>query len=447
MRIASIKTKLLNSAKFRHLGEFFIAQTIVQALTLTSGFLFVRLLSLQDYAQYSVVYGAMSSASVLTDIGISGTLVSLVGVRVANFQLIADYVQTIRRLRRMLFIALAPVTAIAFPVVIAKQHWSSSVVMEMLLCLLTGVWFNAVSSSYGAALILRGDRKCYYKVQAVGAITRLLLLTILSLTHYLNAVTGVGTGVLLSIFVGTRFYLRSRALLSVRGTTNSQLTRQVIHLALPNVPTAVFYALQGQLSVFLITIFGHSNGIAGVGALSRLGQLFIFFSQMNPLLIEPYFAKLPADKFKSNYLIALAIGVTIIVFAITVSLLWPQLLLCLLGGKYRDLKQEVVWTVAGSAVSYVSGVLWIIHLAKRFVFWWTSGLTIVTTIAIQVAFALKSDLSTVKGVVLLGFTTSLAAIVVNILAGLTGIVKGPRTLGSETAVPNSTPIQMAVRSR
>jgi hypothetical protein len=48
--------------------------------------------------------------------------------------------------------------------------------------------------------------------------------------------------------------------------------------------------------------FGHAAAVASVSALGRLGQSFALFSRMTPLLIEPYFAKLPAHRVKRNYL-------------------------------------------------------------------------------------------------------------------------------------------------
>ena len=81
-----------------------------------------------------------------------------------------------------------------------------------------------------------------------------------------------------------------------RGSLAARLKRAIVGLALPNIPQAIFFALQAQISLFLITFFGHTQGVSSVGALARLGQIFVIFKQANMLFVEPHFAKLPKAK-------------------------------------------------------------------------------------------------------------------------------------------------------
>ena len=127
--------------------------------------------------------------------------------------------------------------------------------------------------------------------------------------------------------------------------------RAIVRLALPNVPQAVFYALQGQLALFLITYLGHTKGVASVGALARLGQLFAIFLQMNPLLTEPYFARLPKELLRKRYAIALLVAAVVCSFVAFVASAFPQLFLWLLGPQYSSLQLEVKLAIATGAVA------------------------------------------------------------------------------------------------
>src|SRR5947209_3896291 len=117
------RTKRFVFPKLKHVREFLIAQGAIQILTTILGFLCIRLLSVPSYAKYSVIYGVLGSFTILTDIGVSGTLASLIGERVGEAQIVADYVETIRVLRRRLFLFVAPLSAIVFPLLVARQHW------------------------------------------------------------------------------------------------------------------------------------------------------------------------------------------------------------------------------------------------------------------------------------------------------------------------------------
>jgi hypothetical protein len=90
--------------------------------------------------------------------------------------------------------------------------------------------------------------------------------------------------------------------------------------------------------------------------------------------------------------------------------------------------------VASAGISYVSGMLWTIHFARRFVFWWNSWLIIAGTITLQILFAMTTDLSIVRNVLILGMATAASGLTVQVITGIAGFIKGPRRL---TAVPKN----------
>src|SRR6185312_7896440 len=94
--------------KLRRVMEFLGMQGIATAGNLLYGFLCVRLLPIPDYAEFAVVFGFLGTLTVLMDIGISSTLLLLIGERIDDRQLIADYVASLRQLAHWLYIAVAP---------------------------------------------------------------------------------------------------------------------------------------------------------------------------------------------------------------------------------------------------------------------------------------------------------------------------------------------------
>jgi O-antigen/teichoic acid export membrane protein len=414
--------------KLYHVVEFLTTQGIAMAARLLCGFLCVRLLAIPEYAKFAVVYGFLGTMSVLIDVSFTGTLIPLIGQRVGDRQLIADYVASLRQLTRRVYLLVAPCAVVLYPILVHKQPWSWRVVAAMVVILLVVSWCDRISGAYGAVLIVRRDRSTWYRAQMIASVGPLTLLGVLWALHGLNAFSAILTNVAGTIFLCSFFFLRARRLSGVAGRPSREKQREIIHLTLPNVPNLIFFAIQGQISLILITLFGHTTAVASVGALARLAQIFVLFGQMGPLLIQPYFAKLPAARLKRNYLGVLAVQGALCLFATGLARYFPQVFLWILGHKYSGLRYEVFLMIAGASIGYFSGMIGVIHWARKFIYWWSGMSTIVVTVAIQALFIWKVDLSTVRAVLVLNLTTAAAILLVGALTGIYGFVRGPRRM-------------------
>lgn len=430
------RAKRFIAPKLKHIRQFLIAQGAIQVLTALLGFLCVRLLSVPGYAKYTIFYGAFSALNGLTDMGFTGTLAGLIGERVNDRQVVADYIESIRVLRKRLFWIGAPLVFGVLPILVRRQHWSLAVVVSMAVAVIVSTWFSTVSSSYGAVLILLRARSDYYKIQTYAAALRLVLIIGFALCHSLNVGTAVGSNILGSICLAALNYRKAKALLGRQGKSSAILRRNMIHLAWPNVPNLFFLALQGQITVVIATVFGQTANIADIGALSRMVQMFAVLGQMNTMLIEPYFGRLSRARLKINYLGTLLLGACCLIAVTTVTALWPGLFLAVLGAKYENLRVEVVWTVATGGISTLNGLLYAMNSARRFVFWWFSWLNIGLVLTAQILFAMHANFGSVRDVIILGFASGCASTVAYLSAGIAGFVQGPRAI-EETAVPEA----------
>jgi O-antigen/teichoic acid export membrane protein len=429
-----LPSKTFLAAKLRLVIEFLTSQGITMAGNLFYGFLCVRLLPISEYAKFAVVFAVLGTISVLMDISFSSALLPLIGERTNDRQLIADYVASLRQLAHRLFLVMAPITVIAYPLFVRRQHWSWPVVAAMVVILLVASWCARVSGAYAAVLIVRRDRKPWYRAQMISSLGTLSLLGLFWATHALNAFSAILLNVAGIVFVALAYFVRARRLLGGTGKPSPQMRKAIIHLSLPSIPNTVFYALQGQISILLITLFGHATDVASIGALGRLGQVFVLAGQMTPLLIEPYFASLPAARLKRSYLGLIAAEGALCLVVTGLARAFPGLFLWILGHHYRSLGYEVFLLLAGSSIGYFSGVLWVVHNARRFVYWWNAGAVIILTLAVQIYFVCKVDLSTVRSILIMNLCTGLAGLGVTLFTGIYGFVQGPRRIGETPAV-------------
>jgi hypothetical protein len=420
--------------KLRQIAHFATKQGIAVGGNLVYGLLCVRMLPVPDYAKFAVLFGYMGSITVLLDVGIAGTLSPLVGEQITNLPLIANYVASIRQLILRLYIIVAPLAVIGFVLLVGKQHWGTPVVAQMLITLLATAWFARVSSSYGSVLILRRDRNRYYLAQIIGSLGSLTLLLIFWLLHSVNLYVAILLNVAQVAFIATSYFMRARQLLGVQGRSNAQQRNAIVRLALPNVPSSVFYATQGQVMLMLITVFGHNaSSVAGVGALARLGQILVFVSQMNPILVEPFFAKLQRARLLRTYLIAVAIVAFCATAYTGLAFLFPEVFLWVLGPKYSQLRLEVSLVVLSSAVQYLAGFMWVIHTSRRFVYWWSNMTHIVLTLMLQSFIIWRFDLSTVRNVLYFNIASATVTLLVTISVAVYGFWRGPQKMDHITA--------------
>ena len=410
--------------------QYLLSQGVTVACNLLYGLLCVRLLAPSEYAKFVVLFGVQGTFVILMDVGVSGSLIPLVGDQVNNHRLTADYVATLRSVSHRLYLGLAACLVVAYPYLVRNRQWSPYTIASMVGILLVSTWFMRIGASYGAVLILLKQRRLWYRGQMISSVGTLALLGAVKAAHRLGAFEAILINVAGIVFVGIFYLIKARHLLQHRGTVSEEKRREITRLALPNIPGIVFYALQGQIALLLITMFGRTSGVASVGALSRLGQIFVLFGQMNMLLIEPFFARLPVQKLWKNYAAVLAITTVLCVLVVTAACAFPAGFLLILGPTYRGLTTEVKIVVASSSLSYLTNVLWSMHSARKFIYWWSNIANILLTLAVQVVFISKADLTRVRSVVWLSFATVLVAFVTNALSGVHGLLVGPRVTGS-----------------
>src|SRR5204863_9345174 len=104
----------------------------------------------------------------------------------------------------------------------------------------------------------------------------------------------------------------------------------------------IFLAYQGQIAIWIISIFGSKEKIADVGALTRLAVIFAILSSILGGLAAPTFARCETWQRLARLfvvtLVAYLFGAAILIVC---SFVFPRQVLWILGGKYMGLTAEV----------------------------------------------------------------------------------------------------------
>ena len=67
---------------------------------------------------------------------------------------------------------------------------------------------------------------------------------------------------------------------------------EIVSVLKKQAPHSIYYCLQGQITVWLISIFGNAESVANVGALGRLAVVFALLSSITAEVVLPAFARI-----------------------------------------------------------------------------------------------------------------------------------------------------------
>jgi hypothetical protein len=168
--------------------------------------------------------------------------------------------------------------------------------------------------------------------------------------------------------------------------------------------------LQGQISIFFLSLYGLTSSIAEVGALSRLGQIIGLFMMLNAFLIQPYFARIEQ---KSVYISSVRFVIAMLfAFCLVIMIsayLVPGWWLFVLGEKYAGLQRELPLAIVGPLLTLLGGSLYTMVIARnvtRGQFWY-----IIVGIASQLMFISKFSVQTTFDALILNMLPSVGYIV------------------------------------
>jgi O-antigen/teichoic acid export membrane protein len=421
------------SRKARVLGTFFVGQGCAQALTLLSGFLVLRWLEVGAYGQYGLTFGFQSTVNLLVDLGFSSTIVALVGHRVDDPLVLGEYIRAGRSLRIRVLLVVMPISALLYVFLTNHLHWKLSTQFFLLSSILVSIYFSGMQAYYTAALIVQRRLVRHYGIQSTIALWRVAGFYILFKLGVLTAASAAWISALGIVTAGLLYRYSARSFLQEPKEPSPRAMKQMLNYVIPNLPGVIFFALQGQISVFLIAAFGHTKGIAQVTALSRIGQIFTFITALNGAVLEPWFAKSPKAAVLSRYIVAAGITVIFSSFFVTLTILFPGALLWVLGKHYSDLRIEIRWTILTGCVSYLATLTWTVISGRRFIYWSSTFLNIGLILFVQIGFLLTRSVATPLEAVQFGFASALASLLSQLLNLGYGLRRGPRIMISEEA--------------
>lgn len=417
------KLPFITGSRIKLLVSFIIGQGALQILQVLSGFLLIRWLSVEEYAQYSVAFAFQSTAQMLVELGFSGAVVALVGNRINERKVLGNYIKSGRYYRNRFFYLVGGACIFLFPLLSIKHGWPTYITVLLLVCILANLYFSGNVSYYSSPLIIHKKLTAFYKIQAKHSFLRLIVIGSLYLFTILNAWLAAFTTTFVTIANGFAFKRKTKVYVEEPEYSTPEVRKEMLNYIKPIMPGIVFMAFQAQIIVFIISVFGETRNIAEIAALGRIGQIFLLFNMAGSAVVAPYFARQARKGLLNKFFKIIVVAIVIATLIWFFSLLFPEVLIFLIGSKYNHLKSEIPLLVSASCLAFLSNLIWSIAASRKWLWWWMPALNIGGVVLIQVLAIIHMDLSTTHNVLILSLMVNAFAVFHKIIISFYGFTR------------------------
>jgi len=398
------------------------AQVLIQGIGFITAIIIIRILPTREYALYTLANTILGTMILLADGGVS-TGVMAQGSQVWNDPVkLGSVISTGLYLRKRFAIGSLLISA---PVLMYLLiHHDASVLTASLITLaLIPAFLLALSGTlYEVVPKIKQDIAPLQKIQVISNGLRLAsigaIILVLPWAFVVIFVSGLS-----QIWANIKLRASTLKYADINQPADATHRKEILAFVRRILPGSIYYCASGQITVWLISVFGSTSAVAQVGALGRLVMVLSLFNVVFSTLVAPGFARLANNR---KLLLSRYLQIQVILFllmGLIISVVWmfPSQILWVLGSGYANLKSEVVLNVAGSCLGLIAGCSFSLYTHRG---WAIKPIILIplSIAAIAVSAALI-DISTLRGILLMNISVAGFEVVMHMLYSLIMISK------------------------
>ena len=398
------------------------SQILIQAVGFVCGILVIRLLPTSEYALYTLANTMLGTMAVLADGGISTGVISQGGRVWQDRAKLGTVIATGFHMTRR-FGVVSVLVAIPAMLFLMRYHNAQWLTCALIVMALVPAFFSTLSSSLlQIAPRLQQDITRLQKNQVSSNFIRLGLLCT-TLVFMPLAFVAIMASSLSQIWANARLRKICAPYADYKQDPDVHIKAEITTFVKRLLPGSIYYCLSGQVTIWLISVFGTTAAIAQVGALARLTMVLTIFSIITSTLIIPRFARL-VDQGKILMDWYINIQVFLLLFTIVVVAgvwLFSDEILWVLGENYQGLNHELVLSIMGGCLNLAVGISFTMNSSRGWLLHPAIGICI--GIAGIIGGVMLLDVSTLRGVLLFNIFTGVVGLLIHPLFGFLKIAK------------------------
>lgn len=390
------------------ISKFFSVQLLVKALGMIIGIIIIRNLSKEDYAIFTISNSMQGLMNTFADVGVSAGLLNLSGQVWRDRHRFGELINTAMELRQ--WFAVISITIIS-PILVwllIKNNASPIYIILITIAIVVELYFYLKIQVLQVVPQFHSQIAFLQKLDLTANVTRFTMILIASLIN-LNAFIAIIISTITSGFQSLLLQKNIGKQIDTKAPVNQEDRKNILKTVKTISPNIAFYAFQGQISIFLISIFGNVENIANVGAISRFTIIFSLIQPIMVSIIYPAFSRCQdVNLLKLRYLQLIFVNIAFGLLLILISFVFSSQMLWILGPEYSDLKPELILIMLSGSLLQLGGIMWGVNTAKG----WINGmwLEVPLKITTQIILLLSLDLSSAQGVIIFGIISTIPSI-------------------------------------
>lgn len=380
-------------------------QVLVQAVSFVSGIMVIRLLPTDEYALYTVANTMLGTINLLSDSGITTGVMAQGGKVWQDKSKLGQVLMTGLGLRRK-FAAVSLLFGIPVLVYFLNHLNASPLAIILIIASLIPAFYAALVDS-----ILEIVPKLHQTIiplqknQLKVAIGRLGLSALTLFFFPFTAVGLIAAGIP-RIFGNIKLKKIAAVHADVHQHPDKEVQKEILNVVKRTLPGAVYFCISGQVTIWLISVFGQTSDVAQLGALGRITIILSVMSSLIVTLVIPRFARLAETEKLKSYFWKVQILITAL-SALLVLMVWifSPYILMILGKNYSGLTEEITLSMMAGAISLIGGMSYFLYSSRGWVI--NPLITIVLSILALIIGIMINDINTLIGVIKLDIVTAI----------------------------------------
>lgn len=344
------------------------AQILIQAIGFISGIIVIRLLSTQEYALYTLANTILGTMLILADGGIAAGVTAQSGIDWKDKKHLGRVIVTGMNLKRNFAIG-SFILAIPVLLYLLTTHNASYQMSFIILISLIPAFYSTLTGSLLEIPLKLNQDIIPLQINQVGVNLGRLGITLSTLIFFPFAFIAIFASGLPQIWSNLRLRKLSHQYVDWKQKEEVLIRTKISKTVKRILPSAVYYCLSGQLTIWLISFLGTTTEIAQIGAIGRLAVIISIFQSLFFTLVIPRFVRLPKKRkilFSKFNKIQLGLIILSILLITTVWLFSTQALL-ILGAAYNGLEYELLLIIIGGCINLIGAVTYSLNTNRGWV--------------------------------------------------------------------------------
>jgi O-antigen/teichoic acid export membrane protein len=393
------------------------AQMLVQGLGLISGILLIRLMPVKEYAWYTIANTMLGTLTILSDGGISTGVMAEGGKVWQDKTKLGSVLATGMSLRRNFALGslIISIPILLYLLIHQQASWVTAIMIALSII---PAFYAALSDNLlEIPLKLHQDIITLQKNQIYTAIGRLILMIGFVFLMPFAVLALVGNG-LPRIWANIQLRKKNKKFVDFEQESDPIISKTILKLVKRLLPGAIYYSFSGQVTIWLLSIFGTSSNVAEIGALGRISMIFSLFTVLFSTLLVPRFAKIQETKnrIKASFIYLQVFALLFFSVLFLCCYFLENYLLLILGGKYLNLKAEMLLSILASFTALLAGLTYSLYTSRG---WAMQPYVYIPVNLIAIVFGgLYFNMASISGVLYLSIFTATIQYIMNFIFSL-----------------------------